>query len=192
MTTKIGEVYNREFFDMHVAWLDDYDVLAIGLLWYLDFETVIDLGCGNGYLAGALASAGKDVRAYDGSPYAGGYAGGVEIGLCDLSNKVDLRHQADLVCCIEVGEHLTINAASTLVGNIGRHAKKWVAFSAAEQGFGGHAHLNEQPRKYWLEKFARFGFQLDRNRTFLLRWGLRHACFYTFWFAKNIMVLART
>ena len=42
---------------------------------------------------------------------------------------------------------------------------KYVAMTHAVPGQGGHHHVNCQPREYWIEHMARFGFEFDEEIT---------------------------
>jgi hypothetical protein len=37
----------------------------------------------------------------------------------------------------------------------------YVIMSGATPGQGGYHHVNEQPREYWIDKFAEYGFTYD-------------------------------
>ena len=76
----------------------------------------------------------------------------------DLSEPIALSSNADLVLCLETGEHLPIAAAPTLVANCIAHADRFIAFSAARPGQGGYKHINEQPMSYWKLLFASQGW----------------------------------
>jgi hypothetical protein len=58
----------------------------------------------------------------------------------------------DLVQSLEVGEHLPLSAAETLVDSL-TTASDRVLFSAAVKGQGGEFHVNEQPLAFWQELF---------------------------------------
>jgi len=183
-----NDIYNQEFFDMHLEWRADYHQLALALNHLLDFDHVADLGCGNGYMVDTLRRLGKSYLAVDYAEAASGYSD-LYIYNCDLRNQLDFFRRFDLVTCLEVAEHIEEHYAYALIGNIVRHALKWIVFSAADPGSGGVNHVNEQPRIYWETKFREYGIKMDRNRTFQLKWELRHNCINTSWFARNIMVL---
>ena len=80
-----------------------------------------------------------------------------EFFVTDLRDPPVLNERFDLAVCIEVAEHLPKTAAVPLVDAL-TAAAPVVLFSAALPNQGGHGHQNEQPRRYWTEKFARRGF----------------------------------
>lgn len=98
----------------------------------------------------------------------------------DLRHALDVKRAADLVLCMEVGEHLEERYADQLVATCieiaGRNGK--ILFSAATRGQGGHGHINEQPHSYWAAKFTASGYSWDESiRAALppqLVWWYRH------------------
>lgn len=65
---------------------------------------------------------------------------------------------ADLALCLEVAEHLPNDVSKSLVARL-TEASNIVVFSAALPGQGGTYHINEQPMKFWISEFAKFGFE---------------------------------
>ncbi len=183
----ISDDYGPEFFAMHEPWRADYDAVADALDRHLIFNTVLDLGCGNGFIVGRLEQLGKSVRGIDGSEHAAAFNPKVEVR--DLTVPF-FDGFYDLVICTEVGEHLAPEHAETLVSNIFMASRDLVFFSAAAPGAGGHMHLNEQDKPYWREKFARFGFREDEQTTAAIC-GDISLLPNTWWFAAHAMVLRR-
>jgi SAM-dependent methyltransferase len=72
----------------------------------------------------------------------------------DLRTRAVLDRTFDLALCLEVGEHLPADSASTLVETLVELAPA-VLFSAAVPGQGGTSHINEQWPEYWAGLFAR-------------------------------------
>ena len=182
----LDDIYNDEFFDMHVPWKSDYAYFADLLRKQFRFKTVLDLGCGNGYLISYLQGMGKTVTGVDGASRSNYYSH-IPIRIADLTQDIYFG-DFDLVLCLEVAEHIDAFSADQLVENITRSANSLIVFSAATAGYGGLHHVNEQPKKYWLEKFGQYDFTEDRKASFQLRWNLRQ-CEHTWWFSKNVMVL---
>lgn len=69
-----------------------------------------------------------------------------------------LLPSADLALCLEVAEHLPTNVSQSLVARL-TEASNLVVFSAASPGQGGTYHINEQPMKFWISEFAKYGFE---------------------------------
>ena len=163
----ISTVYDEPFFEMHAPWQLEYNAIADLLASWLQFSSVIDLGCGNGFIIAQLRELGKEVCGVDGSAEALKAAPPSVKGsiiLRDLTAPLYLG-QYDLVVCTEVAEHLEEHFAEIVVDNICANARSLVFFTAATPGQGGHHHVNEQPYCCWIEKFSRRGFELDHDLT---------------------------
>lgn len=63
----------------------------------------------------------------------------------------------DLTLCLEVAEHISLDAGLQLVKNICK-TSRYVIFSAATPGQGGYNHINERPFRYWVSLFESNGF----------------------------------
>lgn len=149
--------------------------MALGKLLYRHLRPsyVLDIGCGPGVYLLPFANKGSQVFGIDGASAAGeclrpGEFEQVDLRLPWLHERVALRANHDylprlssfkfsLGLCIEVAEHLKPEFADTLVDTIVNNCNT-VYFTGARPGQGGEGHYNEQPREYWLEKFARHGF----------------------------------
>lgn len=188
MTGDLAKDYDERFYAMHVPWKGEYDSMAELIANELPHGSVVDFGCGNGYLVEALTRMGKQTHGIDGSPNVLKYNPSIEVA--DITKPLDVA-QRDLVICTEVAEHVEEQFADVLVDNLCRAAGNYIFFSAAVAGHGGHLHVNEQPREYWLVKFQTRGFELDQGATDRIAAGLRVTNKKTWWFAQNCFVLRR-
>ena len=127
---------------------------------WIDFRTVLDLGCGTGIWLRVLRDGGRrqvfgvDFEANDPADLV------VDPDLvlaADLGKKLDLHLRYDLVVCLEVAEHVDAQFADVVVDNCVRHADL-ILFSAALPGQQGVDHINEQLPQYWVERFQRRGY----------------------------------
>lgn len=188
----VSAVYDRRFYARQVPWRDDYDAIADTLVKQLRFSTVLDLGCGSGFLIARLARRTKAVTGVDGSRNAHVFADPEvrqNIVIRDLTAPVQLGRY-DLVICTEVAEHLPAAYADTLVESICRNAGTWVFFTAALPGQGGHGHVNEQSHAYWIGKFRERGFAFDAPRTAALRRDLSQVVRIIHWFTRNALLFS--
>jgi 2-polyprenyl-3-methyl-5-hydroxy-6-metoxy-1,4-benzoquinol methylase len=183
----VTEQYQKDFFEMHVAWRDEYIFVADAIADCLSFKTVVDFGCGNGYLIARMAERGRDVMGIDGSEHAEEYCSGMSV--VDLTKPVNLGRRRDLVICTEVAEHLDEKFADVLIDSISRAARRWVFFSAAFPGSGGYRHVNEQPKQYWLDKFTKHKLGLRQDKTDEIMKIMEPI--KDIWWFKNAYVLAR-
>ena len=138
---------------------DSASIVVPIILQYVTPRSVIDFGCKHGEWLkifkdhGATRIKGLDLErrlvslAIDPSDFEA----------ADLTRPIALDARYDLAVCIEVAEHLPAASAEPLVDTLVRAAPV-VLFSAATPGQGGFEHVNERPRKYWGELFARHRF----------------------------------
>lgn len=189
----ISARYDRAFFEKHLPWRAEYDLIADTIDRFVDFSSVLDLGCGNGFLIARFAERGKSVVGVDGSAHAVDSAPehvAEKIRTMDLTRPLSIG-RFDLVICTEVAEHLEERYATTLVETIGANASGTVFFTAATPGQGGKHHVNEQPHRYWIDKFAQQRFELDRSATVRVRRALARKIRTVWWFTRNALILRK-
>lgn len=187
----LAKIYDRQFFAKHQPWRSEYDAISDALIKLIDFSSVLDLGCGNGFFLDRFQKRGKRVRGVDGSVHALSAAPAAvrpKLAVADLTAPLRLGRY-DLVVCSEVAEHLDARHADTLVDTICANAGQWVFFTAATPGQIGVHHVNGQPHAYWTAKFEHRGFQLDTEATDRLRQHLAKVISIIWWFKKNAMIL---
>jgi SAM-dependent methyltransferase len=156
---KLGD----DFFELHLGLQHGYAELAKLLSDWAQPESVCDMGCGNGYILGALAQEGVQIQGVDSSEAVLRFVGEDirdRIVIRDLSQPQDLG-RFDLVISTGVAEHLPKRSARGFVENIARHAKHRVFFAAAKPGQWGDGHINCQPQEYWIELFKEHGLEHD-------------------------------
>jgi GT2 family glycosyltransferase len=123
--------------------------------------TVLDVGCGIGFLVEALRQRGVDARGIDISAWAIDQVPDDLRPYCTMGSITEeLEGHHDLITCVEVLEHLPPFLADDAVANLCRHADR-VLFSSAPDDFAETTHLNVQEAAYWVERFARHGFVRD-------------------------------
>jgi len=185
-------LYDAAFLATHEQYRPAIEAIADTILSMEGPGSIVDVGCGTGFLVEALRRRGFDARGIDGTREAervwpaehrDAYA------IADLTDaEVDLP-RTDLVCSFEVGEHLPEEASERFVGHLVRHRPRRVFFSAATPGQEGVGHVNGQPPRYWIERFARRGYALDVSTTVVVRKRWREMiCFqWAEWFPKNFL-----
>ncbi len=188
-----SSIYDKNFFDMHVPWRQEYKDIADILSKLLDFSSVLDLGCGNGFILASLKDHGKTVCGIDGSAHAletAPHELNEFLSLYDLTEPLYLG-KFDLVICTEVAEHLDAQFSDILIDNICGNSKGLVYFTAATPGQGGYCHINEQPHSYWIQEFDERGFCLHHELTYSIRGELNKSVHDVWWFAQNSMIFCR-
>lgn len=93
-----------------------------------------------------------------------------------------------LAVSLDVAEHLPPQLGERLV-ETGTKAAPRVLFSAAPPGQGGQGHVNEHPKAYWLERFARHGYQLNEPATDSLVADLRAELIWSMRIARNVRLI---
>lgn len=139
--------------------------LCINELWG-PFESVLDLGGGDGYWASVLGEWGAEAFMVELSEVVLRYAcKDVECRIHDLREPLDLGRTFELVLCIEVAEHLPESAADILCDTIARHTDRLLVFTAAPPGQEGDGHVNLQHQLWWMRKFKERGLRYRRGKT---------------------------
>ena len=126
---------------------------------YLQPKSMLDVGCGLGTWMREAQVLGMEVAGVEG-PWC--EVDKLEIDkslvtITDLEQPIDLGRRFDLAVSLEVGEHLSKDAAPHLVRSLTKHADH-VIFSAAVHFQGGHHHVNEQFLDFWIDLFQQEGF----------------------------------
>lgn len=80
-----------------------------------------------------------------------------------------LNRTFDLVLSIEVAEHVDRRHHERLFDFLAARSKRWVVFSGARPGQGGHGHVAERPEAEWRDEFTSRGFSFDARLTALAR-----------------------
>jgi len=164
--------------------------LILGMLFELYMpRSVLDVGCGLGtWLSVARELGVQDIMGVDGPWLEKSRLRVPEklVRVVDLEKPFELGRRFDLVMCLEVGEHLSQDAARNFIASLTTHADA-LLFSAAIPFQGGHHHVNEQWPDYWSTLFAERGFvPLDFIRARI--WTDNSVLW---WLRQNILLFAR-
>lgn len=166
----------------------DYEVLAHSLLSRLDFETVMDVGCANGFLLSAFLAQGKEVSGVELSPHVHEVLPRELIDRVRIADFSEIEGRWDLVCCVEVAEHIPPQRSEDLVRSVSSGATRWIYFTAAPPGQSGHGHINCRPHEEWLGWFGGSGWVANDALTAGLREDLERVS-RAHWLGKNSFIL---
>lgn len=155
-------------------------VLADLIVREFDPASVIDVGCGENWLAKSLLELEVDAFGVDGD-------------MVGADRTVDLASPPypklgpfDVATCLEVAEHVDQAHADELVGWLCSLAPI-VVFSAAVPGQGGDHHVNEQWPAYWAARFKARGY----NGTGVLREQIWDDDRVEPWYRQNLLVFGK-
>jgi SAM-dependent methyltransferase len=153
-------------------------------------RSVLDVGCGIGTWLTEFAD--KDVREFVGVD--GSYVDLKDLLIPperfhahDLTTPLELGRIFDLVCSLEVAEHIDIQYSTTFVASLCDHASETILFSAAIPGQGGAYHVNEQWPSFWADLFAKQGFGCFD----VIRPRIWHNSKVESWYRQNVLLFAR-
>jgi SAM-dependent methyltransferase len=162
-------LYKARHFRRREEMRADYQRVAKSLLEHLDFDSVADVGCANGFLLEEFLAAGKRIAGIELSPAV------VEVLADSIKPHVSIGDFSELVgdyelaCCVEVAEHIPPDRSEDLVAALTSLTQRWIYFTAAPPGQSGRGHINCRPHEEWLGFFAARGWVRDDDRTAELR-----------------------
>lgn len=142
-------------------------------------QTVVDVGCGEGWWGRAFAERGCDVVGIENAAV----DAEIPVQVLDLARPLPDVGRFDLAACLEVAEHLPPERAEGLVADLCRLSRT-VLFSAAIPGQGGAGHLNERWPGYWVELFADHNYACSGA----LRWRIWNDERVENWYRQNLIV----
>ena len=163
--TRLGEPCHRG----NPTWHAFFDRAAAAIVAELAPRTVLDAGCGIGLLVEKLRDRGVDAWGIDISRYAVEQVRGDLLPYASVDSITeDFGRDYDLVVCIEVLEHLTLEVGTDAIANMAARTNS-VLFSSTPSDFREPTHLNVRPTEHWVEHFARHGFfrNLGFDATFI-------------------------
>lgn len=176
MSTKDpNQIYSYEWFDNFKYLREEFKLVAAGIeRWRLGrgyAANCFDVGCGPGVLLDELHNLGWTGKGFDGSSHSIAWAKKhvqdvvPYIWQADITTLPSPGYSPEIVICTEVAEHLEAELAPLLVRYLTAIADKCIIFTAAPKNQGGHDHVNEQPKEYWLNLFCDYGFVEDLHQT---------------------------
>ncbi len=132
---------------------------------HFDPYSVIDIGAANGLHTNAFISRGCATMAIEGTEYFEVYLkeNSTQYRIHDLREPLRLCKMYDLLHSAEVLEHIEEEYVDVVLKSICMHSD--TLFITASPEKGGVAHVNPQPKEYWIERFSDHGFKYCKEET---------------------------
>jgi SAM-dependent methyltransferase len=165
--SRSANAFRAEDFKNRESFRGDYSIVAKALVTILEFDSVLDIGCGNGFLLAPLDRLQKKVMGIEVAEEA------LALLPEPLRRKVQVADATkagslgsfDLVACVEVVEHILPTKTERLLDAIANNSAKWIYFTAASPYQPGHGHINMRPQFFYLDAFRKRGFRLEYDKT---------------------------
>jgi hypothetical protein len=193
MDKVLMKINNRGFWENSTAEGHGHDEgLAEALILFFNSEhmdTLIDMGCGDGYYVKRLRFNGISAAGVDGNPN----TPLISNGLCktvDLSREQNLG-KFDWVLSLEVGEHIPQEFQKEFIGNLDRHNRQGIVLSWAVRGQGGDGHVNCLDNHEVISIFEDMRYKYDAEATQFLRDKCAIYPLTGWWFRNTIMCFRR-
>lgn len=186
------EIYDVEFFREWGLHNDKYISSAQKIVSILHEQlkpsTLVDVGCGCGVYSHEFIKRGVPVLSIDGVRPPPEECFPVKIEIQDLS--IPFEHAGspfDYALCLEVAEHIPEMYVGIFLENLIKLSDK-IILSAAPPHQGGHHHVNEQPKRYWVQKMSEKGFTYNRKQTGVLQEIFKKNKPDFMWMAEHISI----
>lgn len=119
-----------------------------------DIKSVIDIGCGPAGMTEYMLSKSVDAIGVDGDP---SLPKKDYVIVHDYTTgPLELERTFDLAYSTEFLEHVYAEFIPNFLPSFQK--AKYVFCSAAPKGQGGHHHVNENSKEYWIDVFDKYGF----------------------------------
>ncbi|CAB9496219.1 expressed unknown protein [Seminavis robusta] len=204
----VGE-YDEHFFNDHEMLRPIFDALVTEMYKLLPrgkrLSSVLDVGCGTGYLVEAWRSETPLSKSYcvEGSSNAAPHWPAIfarrYYQTLDLQAPTAVQQipKTDVVTSFEVAEHLPPSHADRFIQLLVHHSPAMVFFGAAtpDQDQGKNpSHVNENTLGYWIDQFRHQQYIIDFEGTAFFRYNLLKNPVYVqyfgqaWWYVKNALI----
>lgn len=149
-----------------------FEEIAQNIILKLSPKTVLDVGCGIGFLVKKLRKSGVKAFGFDVSEYGINQVPSEIQPYCWVGSATEnFSGDYDLITCIEVVEHMPFAESVKAIENICSKTDV-VLFSSSPFDYREPTHFNVQPPEVWASQFANYGFfrDLDFNASFIAPW----------------------
>lgn len=191
----LEKIYDREFFlewgSRHGKYVESAENVTDILFRYLSPLSMVDVGCGCGVYSHFFQKKGVQVLSLDGVRPPKEESFPVSITVRDLTIPFEnIWGKFDVALCLEVAEHIPEDMSPSFLQNITALSDRLV-ISAAPPGQGGHHHVNEQPKRYWVRRLAEHGFVYNRKLTGQIMETFKREKLPYMWMGEHISIYDR-
>jgi len=191
----LAAIYDQAFFSewgpSNKAYVGSAEIITETIFAQFRPHRLADLGCGCGIYSSLFAARGAKVLALDGVKPPAEHSFPVGVQVRDLTEPFENTWGSfDLALCLEVAEHIPEDLLPAFLKNITSFSDT-LLMSAAPPNQGGHHHVNERPRRYWVRRLRDHGFAYDRGATGLLCEKLKAHGLPNMWMGLHICVYHR-
>lgn len=195
MMPALPEIYDRGFFEEwgkgNKKYVESAETIADIIFKRFRPKRLVDLGAGCNVYGHRFATHGVDVLALDGVVPPKEHSFPIMSVVRDLTVPFDnIFGRFDLAVCFEVAEHIPESLSDVFLSNILQFSDR-LLLSAAQPNQGGHHHVNERPKRYWVARLAEKGFAYNRPETGRLLTELTAARPPFMWMVEQISVYDR-
>ncbi len=196
MMPDLAGIYDAAFFKewgkANQPYVRSAEILTGVLLEELAPKRIADIGCGCGVYAHSFERKGVQVFALDGTTPPPEHSFPIPVHVQDLTVPFENTWgRFDFALCLEVAEHIPENLSDPFLDNLVRFSDTLV-LSAAAPYQGGHHHVNEQPKRYWVKRLAQRGYAYNRARTGRIAGKCQAARIPLMWMAQQVSVYEKS
>jgi SAM-dependent methyltransferase len=194
----LADTYSADWFKARGHYSKPYHAFAQAVAEVLHPASVLDIGCGAGYLLEGILDAGISCAGVDGSLAALDSQRPDVRAVCQLADLTILPEEAltvavsghylrgcDLSVSIEVAEHVEERSLPAFLFwlSLGRR----VLLTAAPPGQRGNQHVNCRPPDYWIGALAAIGYRHNQDLTETWKVAARRLTSGCGWVVRNAL-----
>lgn len=170
---------------------EDASVVSTAIMEEFSPESVFEVGCGIGLHLKPFLESGITARGVDESDVAHENAviSTRKIKIRDLNGSYTPKNTYDLVICIDMLEYTSRPQEDTLIETIA-NAGETAVISVPLPQYSSLRYENEEPKKYWVQKFQEHGMSYDPEATRHLQERIDAA--EEAWVPEQLMVFRQT
>jgi SAM-dependent methyltransferase len=160
-------------YERNEHWMTFFGEIADNIIRDLHPASVLDAGCGMGFLVEALRNRGIEAWGVDVSGYAISQVHESVRDYCSVSSLSEpFSRRYDLITCIEVVEHIPAAEIDAVMANLCQATDR-LLLSTSPHDYAEATHVNVRQPQDWSAMLAREGFlrDFDHDSSYLTPWA---------------------